>query len=169
MAFCGKCGQKIEEGIKFCPACGAPVEVNAQQTAQQQTQQQSNTFGNLNDAADTTAQFKKTDIEQNKVMAILAYFGILVLIPIFAAKESKFARFHSNQGLILCIAAILYGVAYSILSAIILAISWRLYFVISLLGLVGIVFAVLAVIGIINAANGKAKELPVIGKFNILK
>lgn len=169
MAFCGKCGQKIEEGIKFCPACGAPVEVNAQQTAQQQTQQQSNTFGNLNNAADTTAQFNKTDIEQNKVMAILAYFGILVLIPIFAAKESKFARFHSNQGLVLCIAAILYGVAYSILSAVILAISWRLYFVISLLGLVGVVFAVLAVIGIINAANGKAKELPVIGKFKILK
>ena len=102
-------------------------------------------------------------------MAILAYFGILVLIPIFAAKESKFARFHSNQGLVLCIAAILYGVAYSILSAVILAISWRLYFVISLLGLVGVVFAVLAVIGIINAANGKAKELPVIGKFKILK
>lgn len=169
MAFCGKCGQKIEEGIKFCPACGASVEVNAQQTAQQQTQQQSNTFGNLNNAADTTAQFNKTDIEQNKVMAILAYFGILVLIPIFAAKESKFARFHSNQGLVLCIAAILYGVAYSILSAVILAISWRLYFVISLLGLVGVVFAVLAVIGIINAANGKAKELPVIGKFKILK
>ena len=169
MAFCGKCGQKIEEGIKFCPACGAPVEVNAQQTAQQQTQLQSNTFGNLNNAADTTVQFNKTDIEQNKVMAILAYFGILVLIPIFAAKESKFARFHSNQGLVLCIAAILYGVAYSILSAVILAISWRLYFVISLLGLVGVVFAVLAVIGIINAANGKAKELPVIGKFKILK
>ena len=28
---------------------------------------------------------------------------------------------------------------------------------------------VLAVIGIINAAGGKAKELPVIGKFQILK
>ncbi len=26
-------------------------------------------------------------------MAILAYFGILVLIPILAAKDSKFARF----------------------------------------------------------------------------
>ena len=36
MAFCGKCGQKIEEGIKFCPACGAPVEVNATQSAQSQ-------------------------------------------------------------------------------------------------------------------------------------
>ena len=33
----------------------------------------------------------------------------------------------------------------------------------------GIVSVVLAIIGIINAANGKAKELPVIGKFKILK
>ena len=33
-------------------------------------------------------------------MAILAYFGILVLIPILAAKDSKFARFHANQGLL---------------------------------------------------------------------
>jgi uncharacterized membrane protein len=34
---------------------------------------------------------------------------------------------------------------------------------------VWIVFLVLAIIGIINAANGKAKELPVIGKFTLLK
>ena len=143
MAFCGKCGQKIEEGIKFCPACGAPVEVNATQSAQSQQ---------------PAGGYNQADIEQNKVMAVLAYFGILVLIPIFAAKESKFARFHSNQGLVLCIAAVLYGVAYSILSAVVLAISWRLYFVVSLLGLVSIVFAVLAVIGIswisISLENG---------------
>jgi len=31
------------------------------------------------------------------------------------------------------------------------------------------VFLVLAVLGIVNAANGRAKELPVIGKFKILK
>jgi len=31
------------------------------------------------------------------------------------------------------------------------------------------VFLVLAVLGIINAANGRAKELPVIGKFKFLK
>ncbi|NCU25416.1 zinc ribbon domain-containing protein, partial [Candidatus Nomurabacteria bacterium] len=32
-----------------------------------------------------------------------------------------------------------------------------------------IVFGVMAILGIINAVNGKAKELPVIGKFRILK
>ena len=102
-------------------------------------------------------------------MAILAYFGPLVLIPIFAAKQSKFARYHSNQGLVLLIASILYGIAYNILSSIILAISWRLYFIVSIIGLVSIVITILAIIGIINAATGKAKELPLIGKFKILK
>ena len=43
------------------------------------------------------------DVNANKVMGVLAYLGILVLIPIFAAKGSKFARSHANQGLILLI------------------------------------------------------------------
>jgi len=55
------------------------------------------------------------------------------------------------------------------LSSIILAISWRLYFIVSIIGLVSIVITVLAIIGIINAATGKAKELPLIGNFKILK
>lgn len=156
MAFCGKCGQKIEEGVKFCPDCGAPLQVNMGQPVGGAIPQ-------------STLEFDEVDIEQNKVMALLSYLGILVLIPIFAAKESKYARFHANQGLVLCIAAVLYGVAYSILTSIILAISWRLYFLVSLIGLLSIVFVVLAVIGIINALNGKAKELPIIGKYKILK
>lgn len=123
----------------------------------------------LNDTADTTAEYDKVDIEQNKGMAVLAYLGILVLIPLFAAKESKFARFHSNQGLLLCIAAIAYSIVYTILSPIIIAISWRLSIIVSLLVLFSLVFLVLAIIGIINAANGKAKELPVIGKYKLLK
>ena len=38
------------------------------------------------------------DVQSNKVMAILAYFGILFLIPLLAAKESAYARYHTNQG-----------------------------------------------------------------------
>lgn len=123
----------------------------------------------LNNTADTTNEFDPQDIEKNKFMAILAYFGILVIIPILAAKESKFARFHSNQGLILCIAAILYSVAYSILSSVILSISWHLYWLVSIIGLLGFAFLIWFVIGIINAAQGKAKELPLIGHFKLLK
>lgn len=133
-----------------------------QQSFEVKVQQQFNT-------SDTTSQYDPRDIDQNKLMAILAYLGILVIIPILAAKESKFARFHSNQGLVLFIASILFYIVYSILSSIIIAISWKLGFLVSIIGLVGIVFFVLMIIGIVNAAGGKAKELPIIGKFRILK
>ena len=109
------------------------------------------------------------DAQDNKVMAVLAYFGPLVLIPIFAAKNSKFARYHSNQGLVLFMACIAYSIAYRILSAIILAISWRLYFIVSILGFVGIAFTGWAVLGIINACKGEMKPLPFIGHITILK
>ena len=59
-------------------------------------------------AKDTTTSY---DVESNKAMAVLSYLGILVLVPLLGAKNSPFARFHTNQGLILCIATILYSVA----------------------------------------------------------
>ena len=102
-------------------------------------------------------------------MGILAYIGPLVFVPMFAAKGSKFARFHANQGLILFIACGAWSIVYSILNRIILAISWRLYFVSALIGLLSFVFVALCVLGIVNAAKGKAKELPIIGKYKILK
>jgi uncharacterized membrane protein len=126
-------------------------------------------FSELNNTKDSTSEFSQQDINSNKVMAILAYLGILVLVPIFAAKDSKFARFHANQGLVLFLAEIAFYIVLTIVSAIILAISWKLYFIITILSLVWIVFLVLAIIGIINAANGRAKELPVIGKYKVLK
>ena len=173
MAFCGKCGTKVEDGVKFCPGCGAPMEASPQQ-AQPNTQTNSQTdysakISALNETADTTADFDKADIEQNKVMGVLAYLSWLVLIPIFAAKGSKFARFHANQGLVLAITEIAWWIVQGILSSVLYSISWRLGFISTILGLVNIVFLVLLVIGIMNAANGRAKELPVIGKFKILK
>ena len=163
MATCGNCGTNHDS--KFCPSCGAPAP------QQQQAQQTDFTakLKELNNTADTTAEYTAEDINQNKTMAILAYFGPLVLIPIFAAKGSKYARFHSNQGLVLFLALIAYNIIEGILSSILLAISWSLYFLPTILGLVSIVFAVLAIIGIINASKGKAKELPVIGKIKLLK
>lgn len=180
MKFCGKCGTKIEDNIKFCPGCGSPADAPQEQQSQQaqprQTpppQQNQNSFGemfqNLNNTADTTAEFDQNDINTNKGMAILAYFGPLVFIPMFAAKQSKFARYHSNQGLLLLIAAVAWSIVYGIINAILLAISWRLYTVSSIIGILSIVFFVLFIIGIINASNGRAKELPIIGKFKILK
>ncbi len=182
MKYCGKCGTQIDDNVKFCSGCGASTELpkeqpvqqeQTQQTPSQQPAQPQNDFSqklqNFNNTADTTAEFDAADINANKGMAILAYFGPLVFIPMFASKGSKFARYHSNQGLLLLIAAVAWGIVYGIINSILLAISWRLYTISSIIGLLSIVFFVLFVIGIINAANGRAKELPIIGKFKLLK
>ena len=108
-------------------------------------------------AADNTAECDQADINSNKVMAVLAYLGILVLIPLFAAKDSKFARFHTNQGLLLLLVAILCGVISRIP-------------VIGFIGsILGFISGIFAIIGIVYAVQGKAKELPLIGKYRILK
>ena len=158
-------------------------EQQAQQTQQNTAQTDfSAKFANLNNTADTTAEFDQADITNNKAMGILAYLGPLVFIPMFAAKESKFARFHANQGLVLLIADVAYGVLQIILMAILRSVfpwNWSYGYwggrgfvfdtLSTILSLVWIVFGILSVLGIINAVNGRAKELPVIGKFKFLK
>lgn len=119
----------------------------------------------LNNTADTTAEYDANDIAANKVMGILAYLSWLVIIPLFGAKESKFARFHCNQGLVLAIAEVIAWVLFGILRKLPL-IGWIFGLCEGLLSLVCFIFAIL---GILNAANGKAKELPIIGSFKLLK
>lgn len=117
------------------------------------------------DTPDTTAEYDSKDIQDNKIMAVLAYIGILLLIPLFAAKNSKFARFHVNQGLPLMIVGLAIGIISIPLGLIpIVRIITGIIF-----GLAGICVLVLAILGIVNAATGKAKELPLVGKFKILK
>lgn len=153
MLTCKQCGTQVEDGVKHCTNCGAPIEVPAQQNAPIDLSEK---FNELNNTADTTAEYDAQDIEKNKVMAVLAY--IIFLIPLLAAKDSKFARFHTNQGFVLFIGAIL----SSVIAAIPL-IGWIIA------PIAGLAITVLAIIGILNALNGRAKELPLIGKFKILK
>lgn len=160
MYICTKCGAQLPEGADTCPNCGKKI---------QQTSAQDDLAAKaaaLNNTPDTTAQFDPQDIEKNKLMAILAYLSWLVLIPIFAAKDSKFARFHVNQGLVLAIAEIAFGIVLNVLGTI-LSPLWWLFSLIN--GLVSIVFLVFSILGIVNAANGRAKELPLIGSYRLLK
>lgn len=123
---------------------------------------------------DYTAQYDPRDLRDNRVVAALSYLGLLVLVPIFAARYSYFARFHANQGLVLMICSMGYTVAQRILSSIlnivfgsILPIIPGMFsFVTTLLGLVWVVFFIL---GIVNAVNGRARELPLIGRFRLLR
>ena len=108
------------------------------------------------------------DIEQNKLLAVLSYFSLLVILPIFLAKESKYARFHANQGLILMIVTMGWQFASSMLSLAFSRFWWQMRFILPFTGIVYILLLVLFVMGVANALSGKAKELPLIGKFRIL-
>lgn len=123
------------------------------------------TFNEFNNTEDTTAQFDPADIQQNTVMAVLAYLSWLVLVPILGAKDSPYARFHANQGLALAIVEIACALVLRILAKLPL-IGWVFSIAGGLLSLACLVFAI---IGIVNAANGRAKELPIVGKIQILK
>lgn len=114
---------------------------------------------------DYTNQCLRQDITDNRVMGILAYCSWLVLVPLFAAKGSKFARHHVNQGLILAIAEVALWVVFGLLSRI-PYIGW-LFAIIEWAGTVACTG--LSVLGIVNAARGFARELPFIGFLRIIK
>lgn len=94
------------------------------------------------------------DVEENKILAIIGYLGILFLVPLLAKKDSPYAQFHGKQGMVLFIAEV---VGYLI--AVVPFIGWFLSL------LIGLFTFVLAIMGIINAAGGKMKELPLIGEY----
>ena len=136
----------------------------------------------FNNTADTTADYDAKDIADNKVYAIFSYLGLLFLVPIFAAPNSKFARFHANQGILACIVVVGYSIVNFLLTFVLGIIfattnvingvySHGLIYALltSVLQLVYIIPVVLIIIGIVNAAKGRVKELPFIGKFRILK
>ncbi len=159
MAFCTKCGAHIPDDATYCSHCGTTwAKNNAGQSAHAQPGPQSHFTSNK----DYTATMNAADIQQNKVMAILSYLSLLVLIPIFAAKNSPFAQFHAKQGLIVLIAQVAVNLllfvpnCIFIINLIFLPITW----------LLNLAFLALMIIGIVYAAQGQAKELPIIGRFS---
>lgn len=94
------------------------------------------------------------------LMGILAYLGILIVIPFFTeSKNNPFVKFHIKQGLVLLIA--------EIIATVLVAIPFFGWFLSPLIWLASVAFSI---VGILNVLNKQTKELPVIGhmasKFN---
>ena len=122
---------------------------------------------------DPVETFEQEDIEKGKAMAGLAYLGILFFLPLVVCPESKYGKFHANQGLLLLILSIGSSVALTIIITIL---GWLPYIGWLLSALSSIIYLLLslallglAIIGLINGFGGKAKELPIIGKYRLLK
>ena len=124
-----------------------------------------------------TSEFDAADVQANKFISLLSYLGILVLVPIFVAKDSKFAKFHANQGLVLIISIvaleminIIIGVIFGLTIYKIPVAGTILNVIISLAFLILILLLfVLIVCGIVTALQGKAIKFPFFDKLTILK
>lgn len=102
-------------------------------------------------------EFDPQDIEKNKTMAGLAY--LIFFLPLIACPDSKFAKFHANQALILWLA----GIAGSIILGFIPIIGWIL------LPVFTIALIIFGVMGLVNGLGGKAKKLPIVGNYTLIK
>ena len=128
------------------------------------------------DLKDSTAEFTKEEIDAGKAMAVLSYIGILCLIPYFAEKNNKYVRYHAVQGLNLFLVSLIVSVAAAVLAfvgaflALIPVIGFILFDIISLVcSLLPLGTFALEIMGVVYAFQDKAKELPIVNKFKIIK
>ncbi|MCX7919722.1 MAG: hypothetical protein N3A72_09005 [bacterium] len=125
-------------------------------------------------AAAPSPQSEQQIIEDGKIFAVLAYLGILCLVPLLAKKDNKFALFHGKQGLVLFIVEIIVFLVLGIGGMIISMIAGLIHSILGgiigmLIGLLWLVcvlgFFALSIIGIVQSLNGKYWEMPVLGKY----
>ncbi len=171
MAFCKFCGGRVDDGVKFCGSCGGEVEQVTSNTTS--AFNNTNTQNNAQQQTTPPPSSEAADIEQNKIICAISYISILFFLPLLACPESRFGKFHANQSLILLIASSVIGVVGSIAAGLIEA----LFFLPDSLrtlagGLVGLVVSAAPVagmiFGIVTAIQGQMKEIPVIGRFNLI-
>ncbi|MFO0599382.1 MAG: hypothetical protein U0228_29005 [Myxococcaceae bacterium] len=89
--------------------------------------------------------------EQDKIMLVLAYLGILSLIPFLTVKDSEYVKWHAKQGLVLAVGG---GIVMMVLAFI------------PFVGLVNCLlfpaFVVLSIMAIMKALKGERWALPVV-------
>jgi uncharacterized membrane protein len=107
--------------------------------------------------------------DDTKLMSALAYIFFFVPLIAGAYKTSEYSKFHVNQGVALWLTAIAYSIAYSIFTAIFVWIPFIGPVLVGLVGLAALAFPVFAIIGVVNAVKGEMKEIPIIGKYRVIK
>lgn len=108
----------------------------------------------------TQSQTPTAGPDNTKLIAIIGYiFPVLFFIPLLTeAKHNAFAKFHANQQLLLLI--------WYIITNVIVVIPVLGWIASPIMWIIGVV---LAIMSIINVAGGSMKQLPIIGKYELIK
>ena len=93
-----------------------------------------------------------------KIASVVAYLTWIGLIIAFVAGDKDGAKFHLNQALVIWLAGIILGIV-----AVIPILGW-------IVGLVGSIFLFVCwIMGLVYAIQEQEKEVPILGKFKLLK
>lgn len=98
---------------------------------------------------------------KEKGVAILAYFGPLFLLALFLTPESRFAKFHANQGLLLFLFEVIIGIIIGVGKHLPL-VGWTFQFL-------RFLPVILFFLGLSHAIRETEDPLPFIGGFELLK
>lgn len=158
MAFCKKCGNEIKEDMKFCTVCGEGIEGGDKA---ENTIKMGKSVSNKVMEEMERLQTDRKDINKNRIMAILAY--VIYLIPMYGARNSKFARYHAYQGRLLfqayfglVIGCLMFLTFFSWLS-----VSGIIFKIIVIMVIFdGCLIVIAHIMGIIHACKGEMKPLP---------
>ncbi len=159
MPFCTKCGAQFEGNGALCFSC--KTQANQNDPFKESYAKSTGAFGT---AEDYTESFEPRDIQEHKGMGVLAYLGILFIVPYFTAQKSRFSQFHAKQGMTLFLFEVVINLIMATLRSLLSWIRPIGFLLVFLHALLGLAILALIVIGISNVLQGKAKELPFLGK-----
>ncbi len=126
----------------------------------------------LFDTKNSTKLFKQKDIDENCNLALISYIPFLFFVPMIVKPCSGYVRYHGIQGLTLFIISVVLEFFDILLSAIFTcALNDMPAVICTIIVTVVINLSILLFIstGIANAVKGEARELPIIGKYKLLK
>ena len=118
------------------------------------------------DNAGDGAEGKEKETERKVVFSLCYLWGILFFLPLILYKTDEEAKFRANEGLVLLIVSIIGNAVFGILTAIGGAVA-TVFGIIT--GVFNLGILILAIIGIINVINGDKKELPLLGKYKLIR
>ncbi len=114
----------------------------------------------------------EADIGNHRAMAILSYIPVLVIIPLVFGQQSRFVRYHTNQGFLLFILeALRWGIMSVLYTA--LPLMFKSHPILALFGLlngaISFLFLAFAIVGLLHVVGGQCQELPAIGKYRVIE
>lgn len=161
--FCSQCGQPLIDGAAFCTNCGTKVLYQDDGLKEEMEPEQIPVEEKAPEPEETSAEYEAYQYyapETSRAAAIVGYItwiGFIVAMVI-GDRNDPHTRFHTNQALVLNLAAIICGIIMLI------------PVIGTIIGVIGYILVVIGwFIGIISAASGTMKRAPLFGKINFIR